>query len=283
MLRKIMKGEDRTEAQIRQHYEVEVELADKLRNSTPDQRKKEKLYTSVYDEMFSKVTDHPLLLRKVSKEKIAKSIAWQLQLLNRFIHKNSTFVEIGAGGCGLSFKLCEVVKKVYAVDVSNILSDSQSIPDNFELIISDGVRVELDTESVDVVYSNQLMEHIHPDDATVQLADIFRILKPGGAYICITPNKVNGPWDISYYYDEFATAFHLKEYTNEELVALFKSIGFKTSKLYVGARGFYMRFPICITIWLEKLLMRFSVNLRAKIGRSLLFRSLLGVKLVAIK
>jgi predicted SAM-dependent methyltransferase len=38
-------------------------------------------------------------------------------------------------------------------------------------------------ESVDLAYSNQLMEHLHPDDASEQLANVYRALKPGGVTV----------------------------------------------------------------------------------------------------
>ena len=105
------------------------------------------------------------------------------------------------------------MRQVYALDVSAEITSRVSLPSNFKLILSDGTSVPLPPESVDVAYSNQLMEHLHPDDALEQLQGIWRALRPGGVYICLTPNRVNGPHDISQYFDSVATGFHLKEYT----------------------------------------------------------------------
>jgi len=60
-------------------------------------------------------------------------------------------------------------------------------PANFTLIISDGCSIPAQRNSVDVAYSNQLMEHLHPDDALEQVHNVLDVLKPGGVYICITP------------------------------------------------------------------------------------------------
>jgi len=65
-----------------------------------------------------------------------------------------------------------------------------------------------------------------------------------GIYICVTPNRLSGPHDISKYFDVTATRFHLKEYTNTELSDLFKEAGFLKVRAYVGAMGIYVRFPL---------------------------------------
>ena len=83
------------------------------------------------------------------------------------------------------------------------------------VVLSDGVSVEVPAASVTLAYSNQLMEHLHPDDALVQLRNIVRALAPGGLYVR-HPNRLTGPHDISMYFDRVATGFHLKEYTATE-------------------------------------------------------------------
>jgi len=42
---------------------------------------------------------------------------------------------------------------------------------------------------------------------------------------------LSGPHDISAYFDDGATGFHLKEYSNEELYRLFLKTGFKNITL----------------------------------------------------
>ena len=39
------------------------------------------------------------------------------------------------------------------------------------------------------------------------LANLYRALKPGAVYVCITPNRLSGPHDISLYFDSVATGF----------------------------------------------------------------------------
>ena len=135
------------------------------------------------------------------------------------------------------FALAEQVRQVYGLDVSETITQRVSLPSNFKLILSDGTSVPLPPESVDVAYSNQLMEHLHPDDALEQLEGIWCALRPGGVYICITPNGLSGPHDISAHFDSVATGFHLKEYTVAELSQLFRKVGFRKVQTLFGRQA----------------------------------------------
>ena len=61
MTRNATSYDPRTMEQRRAHYEVETELAARLRNSSREERRN--LYTALYDELYEKVPDHPLLTR----------------------------------------------------------------------------------------------------------------------------------------------------------------------------------------------------------------------------
>ena len=43
-------------------------------------------------------------------------------------------------------------------------------------------------------------------------------------FICLTPHRSTGPHDMSKYFGDVATGFHLKEYTNKELYSCNRSI-----------------------------------------------------------
>jgi SAM-dependent methyltransferase len=241
-----------TPAQIRQHYEIEKALAARLRNSTREERKH--LYNSLYDEMFRRVDVHPQLLEKQSPEFQARVLPRQLRFVSRFLQPDSVFLEVGPGDCSFSFAVARLVKQVYAADVSEeVAGHSGQKPPNFRLIISDGCSVPLPHNSVDVAYSNQVMEHIHPDDAIEQLQDIRAALVPGGVYVCVTPNRLCGPHDVSKYFDDVATGFHLKEYTWTELSELFRGAGFSRVTAHIGGMGFHMPCPLFLLRVLERI------------------------------
>lgn len=84
-------------------------------------------------------------------------------------------------------EIAKRVKRVYALDVSNELTENVVLPKNAELIMSDGVSIPVPGNSVDVAFSDQLMEHLHPDDAVEQLGNIYDALAPGARMFVLLP------------------------------------------------------------------------------------------------
>jgi SAM-dependent methyltransferase len=267
--------------QIRQHYLIEKELAARLRNAPRAERKT--LYTEVYDELFRRVPDHPQLALKLDANARREHVDERLRLLQTHLSPEATYLELGPGDCSLALAVATRVKKVYAVDVSREIAGGVALPDNLELIISDGSSIPVPDNSVDVAYSDQLMEHLHPDDAKEQLQNIHRTLKPGGTYICITPNRLSGPHDVSRYFDEVATGFHLKEYSLAELSQMFRAAGFSKLKTLVGARGIDVEVPTQLVTWVESWVTSAPGQLRKTLARGLPLRLVLGIKLIATK
>jgi hypothetical protein len=126
------------------------------------------------------------------------------------------------------------------------------------------------------------MEHLHQDDAFEQLKNIYKSLIPRGIYICITPNRLGGPHDISQYFDKVATGFHLKEYTTSELVKLFQTVGFASCDSYIEVKGVYTKIPKVMICLFETLLNVLPYSLMNRIARGPL-RVLLGIILVGRK
>ncbi|MGP1372623.1 MAG: class I SAM-dependent methyltransferase [Almyronema sp.] len=235
---------DRSFAQLEAHYLLEKSLAHRLKSSSREERLNQQLYPKLYDELFQEISHHTQLSRLAS-QRTDYLINQRAKFLSRFLQPESTFLEIGCGRGHLTAKIAETVEKVYAVDVSAALTQSLTWPANVELIISNGVTIPVPNASVDVAYSHQLMEHLHPDDAIEQLQAIYQALKPGGVYVCVTPNRLCGPHDISKYFDQVATGFHLKEYTVSELYRLFQQAGFAQMSLdKIYQQSHILRLPL---------------------------------------
>ena len=281
MIRKPAKSDQRTEHELRAHYEVEKSLANKLRTASSDERLN--LYTALYEELYRLVPNHPQLTQKKSPEHQRKAVKKQMGLLSLLLDKNKSFIEVGPGDCALAFHVCSFVKQVYAVDVSKTITKFSSIPENFTLLISDGCSIPVEMNSIDIIYSNQLMEHLHPDDASAQLKNILIALRPGGTYLCITPSSLNGPHDISRYFDTVATGFHLKEYTIKELSELFYNAGFESLILYVRIMNSYIKFPVFFAILLERILQRVPYRFRQVLVSIKPFKALMKIHLVGVK
>jgi SAM-dependent methyltransferase len=206
-----------------------------------------------------------------------------MQLLARLLDKKKLFLEIGPGDCALAFHVAAFVRHVYAVDVSTTITRAAHAPENFSLLFSDGSTLPVPPNSIDIIYSNQLVEHLHPDDVDDHLTSILGALAPGGVYLCITPNRLNGPHDISRYFDSEATGFHLREYTIAELSSLFKRAGFSKVLMYIGAWGHYIRCPIFPAALCESLLERLPEKMRRRLAGFRPIRAALRVRLLGFK
>lgn len=271
----------RSPERLRAHYRVERRIADRIRAAQGRDERRE-IFATMYDELFREVPDHPRLLKGEDAERERESgVAWDLAQLEPYLKPGCTFLEVGAGDCALSRRVAGTAARVYAVDIS--AQSKESLPANVELVISDGSSIPVPEGSVDVAFSDQLMEHLHPDDAREQLRNIHRALKPGGVYVFITPNRLYGPSDISAYFDDEARGFHLREYTLEELHGMLRECGFASVQPWIGARGMFVRCPEAPLRALETALDRLPVRLRRRVANTMALRALLGVRLAATK
>jgi SAM-dependent methyltransferase len=276
--------DSRTASQIREHYQLERRLADQLRAASREQRLS--LYRSLYDELLQSIPHHPILQVgsvEQAKRQRRELVDYELGNLRPFLRRQHTYMEIGAGDCAVALAAAKVVKKVIAVDVSAEITKNLDPPENFQLILSTGCDIPVPPGSVDVAFSSQLMEHLHPDDAIEQLQNIFAALAPGGVYVCITPNRLNGPHDVSRGFDEASTGFHLREYSSGELRALFLRTGFTPVKVYARARQFGMQLPGAALVPLEGCLDLLPYPVRSRIASMPVIRNLLGIKMIGYK
>jgi SAM-dependent methyltransferase len=262
---------------LRAHYELELRLARRL--MTAPRAERHGIYGAVYAELFAAVPDHPQRARRQTDER--GHVDGQLRELRRHLGNAKAFLEIGAGDCRLAFAVCARVGRVVAVDVCDQLVDFAHAPENFCFALSDGTSIPVLSGSIDVAYSNQLMEHLHPEDALEQLANIYRALKPGGVYHCITPSRISGPHDISVYFDSAARGLHLKEYSYRDLTELFGRAGFRRVAYRVPRLGGAVPRPLLFA--LEALLEGIGGPWRPALCQNALASRLLGIHALAYK
>lgn len=269
----------RTVDQLREHYEIEKELAARLRQAG-SQAERRGLYHVVYDERLRRIPAHPLLTQAQDRAAADRAAAPQVRLVLSFLKPGAVFLEVGAGDCTVAFEVARRARQVYAVDVSDGLIQLATRPANFEFCFSDGISVPVPPGHVNLAYSNQVMEHLHPDDAYDHLRNIHTALEPGGAYLCVTPNRLSGPWDISREFDEEATGLHLKEYTVGELVERFLAAGFSRVRALVSYHGRVLSpaLPTSPMVSVERGLARLPAAVRRRLAMALTAVKVIGYK-----
>lgn len=266
--------ESRSAERLAAHYALERRLAERLREAAPTDRAR--IYSEVYSELFAALPDHP----QHGAERAGQShrVASQLDMLLPLLSGGRRYLELGCGDAAVTFAMASHVRQAFGLDVTDALIDAKSAPENFRFLKTDGVHIPLPSASVDLVYSNQLMEHLHPDDAEAQLREVARVLAPGGLYLCRTPNRLTGPHDISAYFDYQATGFHLREYDYRSLRALMKAAGFRSVQFLIGGpRRAPMPYPLAAA--LENALERLRPATRTRAAR--LFAPFLDLAAVA--
>lgn len=271
----------RTVEQLRNHYEVEKALAKKLKKATREERKV--IYETMYDELFSKVPDHPRLMRREDQVATQAVNQSKLKLIKNFLNQSTVFMEFAPGDCKFSKEVCKYVNRVYAVDISDQSGEDNNPPENFELIIYDGYKLPVQENSIDIVFSDQLIEHFHPEDTELHFQTIRRVLKPKAAYIFRTPHRFTGPHDISGYFSDEPEGFHLKEWTYREIAQMLKNLNYSSWHGYWFAegKGIRVRLPFIYFIIAEFFLERLPKALRKKLSRYFFTTS--GIAMAAIK
>lgn len=233
---------NRSFEQVKNHYLVEKSIAEKLKKSNREERKP--IYARMYEELFSRVPDHPRLTRRQSTQLTSSANEHKWSIVSRFLDKSDVVIEFAPGDCRFAFEVAKHVRYVYGIDISDQRSPTDNIPDNFELIVYDGYNIDtLESNSIDIVFSDYLIEHLHPEDTKHHFELVHRLLKEGGKYIFRTPHSLTGPHDVSMYFSYDPECFHLKEWTYSEIKRMLMDLGYSRFRTQWNARGVNLNMP----------------------------------------
>lgn len=174
----------------------------------------------------------------------------------------------GSGESSYLFSLKEA-RYVLGVDCSNVaidLAKDKFVRPNLDFVVGDAIRLPINDSTFDVFVSLETVEHIQADN--IFISEVKRILKPGGLFICSTPNRkitnpgtkiTDKPWNV----------FHVREYDFVEFMDLVER-EFVIEKIF-GQH--YIHESICnildfISIYLGK---RFAVRVQQVMKLRFLF------------
>jgi len=251
----------RTAESLENQYVVEKGLADRLKHAGRAERRQ--IFSTMYDELFSKVPEHSRLKRRRSEDLTRRHNESKMGLVRRELGPAITFVEFGAGDCRFAVEVARHVGRALAVDISDQRDPNHPAPENFSLVVYDGCSLDAISEgSVDLVFSDQLIEHLHPEDTPEHFKLVHRILKTGGKYILSTPHAFTGPHDISKYFSYEPQGFHLKEWTYLELRDELSRHGFSRVAALKGFLGTTVTMPYAYVGMCERVIRLFPMAAR---------------------
>jgi cyclopropane fatty-acyl-phospholipid synthase-like methyltransferase len=255
----------RSAESLRNHYEVEREIAARLLRAPRDERSR--LYRTMYDELFTRVPDHPRLLRREDAQRTRLHNRSKLRLLRGFLGPDRRVAEFAPGDCRFCLELCGRAASVTGIDISDQRGTWESEPANFRLVIYDGYELPVPEGSLDLVFSDQLIEHLHPEDTGLHFRLVQRMLAPGGVYLFRTPHALCGPHDVSRFFSDEPEGFHLKEWTYGEIAPLLRDAGFQRPRAFWTARGPRLPQPFAGVLAAEGMLRRLPPGVRRHASR----------------
>jgi len=274
-----MSSNSRSPERVRHHYEVERELAARMRGATRETRTE--LFKTLYTELFERVPDHPRLTRRETMQESEANTEKQLRLLEpHFRDREATLLEIAPGDCRLGYAASALCENVIGVDISDQRAADEQSPVNFQLIVYDGYELDLPDESVDIAFSYQFLEHLHPDDVEPHFDLIYRLLKSGGVYVFDTPHRYSGPHDISRFFGDSLDCFHFQEWTYREMRVLAEKHGFSDTWFHRRGEIRYSLLLNTINDFAESLIGVLPGSIRKKIAARLFPAVTLTIKKV---
>lgn len=150
------------------------------------------------------------------------------------LDRYTTIADIGSGRCHWSKLLVKYMKHpstVYAVDSDDKWAEENAqITSTFKrqhatikYIKGDATQIPLENNSVDIVTCQTLL--IHVKDYKRVLAEMKRIVRPGGLIICVEPNNLINPL----VFDKISRDFSIEEIITKVRFELYYDLGKKMS------------------------------------------------------
>lgn len=273
-------------------WEQETAFAKQIKQSTKGSRRRTEVICLAYQTVCK-------ILAKISEREGNAEFAmgmddrytdFVLQRLNT-INKNKSsggLFEVGFGSGMLLQTASQNGYRVGGLEVADqLLHDAmRKLPetDHENLCFGDFLQNEKVNSlegTLDVVYWNDVFEHIPVDEISDYLDKIYSLLAPGGELITITPNWHMRPVDITATHlppRSTAIGFHLKEYKLSEVISLLEDSGFRSvttpsfiskSKIYHHRFLAFTRLKRLLEPLLEVLPFRLAVQACRRFGFSL--------------
>lgn len=213
-----------------------------------------------------------------------------LQQQSRHREQPARLFEVGYGSGAMLAAAVRAGYDVAGIEVSqNMQEQAQSrLPEEWhsQLYLGDFLSLDLaGQEPFQVVYWNDVFEHLPPDESVDFLRKIYALLSPGGVLVTITPNWHLRPSDITGEYRpprSTAEGFHLKEYTLREMRDVLHTAGFSrvTMPWFVTKKNSYMcgSGGLGCKCWFEPMLEKLPFKLSRLLCRGLALNCTLAWK-----
>jgi SAM-dependent methyltransferase len=171
---------------------AEGSFFDEIANAPAESRNE--IAKSLYDQRYA------LRLAKKAGELPSKRRREKITLYREIIGRgHKSILEIGCGSGDLTYALVDHAAKVVGTDIAakgielarmrqHLWSLSEEQARRIEFLPMSAVQLDFPDATFDWAISTSVVEHLHPDDVRVHLAEVHRVLKAGGKYLMWCPN-----------------------------------------------------------------------------------------------
>lgn len=212
-----------TEEMVLRHWSLERELTRRLLASSSEERWE--VFESAYSKLYSEL---PWLNELVGAGPVETGPFEDWGHLIGDAPKD--VYEVGSGKGQLIHWLAEQGHRCKGSEVTRERGERWAVEHpNLMWGVTDGINLDRFEEpgSFDVVMSDQVIEHLHPDDLVPHLEGARALLRAGGRYVFSTPHAHYGPMDVSRVFGrEKPEGMHLKEYLWSEIDLAARQAGF---------------------------------------------------------
>lgn len=158
----------------------------------------------------------------------------RLAMATKHLRPPGRILEIGPGQGGIALLARDAGWAYSAVEPSAVLA-SQLRARGFEVIEAFTPPIPVPDASQDVLYADQVLEHMSGIDAARALAaEARRVLRPGGVFFVVVPDYLKERgffWDIDYTHNFITTERRVRQLMHDggfDVVEMVRSIGLAT-------------------------------------------------------
>ncbi|MGH9585919.1 MAG: class I SAM-dependent methyltransferase [Acidobacteriaceae bacterium] len=147
------------------------------------------------------------------------------------MRKGAKIYEVGSGAGTLAAYLNRNGFDCTATEITKERGQKKAAPgqEGLHWHQTDGVHLDHFEQpgSYDYVLSDQVVEHLHPEDILTHFRTARALLKPGGSYFVRTPHRRFGPHDLSRVFKLKRPVFmHLHEFNYLEFASIARECGY---------------------------------------------------------
>ncbi len=163
--------------------------------------------------------------------------------LGRFIEPTDTVLDLGCGIGRVTRYVAPLCHEIWAVDVSETMlrfarERLAELP-NVRFLVGRGTSLpELETGSIDFVYSLLTLQHVEREHAFKLLRELRRVLRDGGRAFLTFPNLLSDEYLKAFLHyvdaDEVSNPARARFYTPQEVERLLPVAGLEIEQLEAG-------------------------------------------------